>query len=238
MLDVESLPTLAVYFVPAADSALYKFGTTILGYDCRRGEAASSAWGPLIGPARQFGIHVTLCDVLYFENITKRTDAISEVRSVAAEFEPFLIGIPQVLANFPAPGAISIAVEDHSGAFEAIHSELVHRVNRRAFGSNYSLGLAPCDRQLNAARSELMIRRYHAPYVLSGFQPHLTLLGAVPLDTVATVHRSLVDLFTREIVDRQLIVTGISVMAPKRNSVAWIIGEECGLKSTTVSVGP
>jgi hypothetical protein len=30
-------PRYAIYFVPAADSALYRFGAAVLGYDCYTG---------------------------------------------------------------------------------------------------------------------------------------------------------------------------------------------------------
>jgi len=36
---IDSEPRYAVYFVPAADSELYRFGSTVLQYDCYTGTA-------------------------------------------------------------------------------------------------------------------------------------------------------------------------------------------------------
>ena len=62
-------PRFAIYFVPAADSALYRFGAAVLGYDCytgapvaRLGEAGLSEaeWAALTAEPRTYGFHATL----------------------------------------------------------------------------------------------------------------------------------------------------------------------------------
>src|SRR5262249_26283120 len=62
-------PRYAIYFVPSADSALYRFGAGILGYDCYTGERlshphditlAASEWDALTREARKYGFHATL----------------------------------------------------------------------------------------------------------------------------------------------------------------------------------
>src|SRR5215813_6768347 len=62
-------PRYAIYFVPPADSVLYRFGAGVLGYDCYTGESlppphdialAASEWDALTHEARKYGFHATL----------------------------------------------------------------------------------------------------------------------------------------------------------------------------------
>src|SRR5262249_14198568 len=59
----------AIYFVPPADSALYRFGAGFLGYDCYTGERlrqphdtalTASEWAQLTREPRRYGFHATL----------------------------------------------------------------------------------------------------------------------------------------------------------------------------------
>jgi uncharacterized protein DUF1045 len=62
-------PRYAIYFVPPADTALYRFGAGFLGYDCYTGESlphpeetglTASEWAQLTREPRQYGFHATL----------------------------------------------------------------------------------------------------------------------------------------------------------------------------------
>ena len=62
-------PRFAIYFVPAAASALYRFGAAVLGYDCYTGEPVArpreigltdAAWAALTAEPRTYGFHATL----------------------------------------------------------------------------------------------------------------------------------------------------------------------------------
>src|SRR5688572_2758569 len=59
----------AIYYVPAADSALHRFGAELLGYDAFSGEdlpfpvgilQAAPDWGDLTNDPRKYGFHATL----------------------------------------------------------------------------------------------------------------------------------------------------------------------------------
>jgi hypothetical protein len=67
LLDQE--PRYAIYFVPAQDTNLYRFGASILGYECYTGEDAPFAgdleidpgvWTELTDDPRRYGFHATL----------------------------------------------------------------------------------------------------------------------------------------------------------------------------------
>jgi hypothetical protein len=62
-------PRYALYFVPPADSALYRFGAGFLGYDCYTGERlrhpqdialTASEWEQFTHEPRKYGFHATL----------------------------------------------------------------------------------------------------------------------------------------------------------------------------------
>jgi Protein of unknown function (DUF1045) len=62
-------PRYAIYFVPAAGSDLYRFGSSILGYDCYTGEAVThpddvtgdaASWCSITEEPRRYGFHATL----------------------------------------------------------------------------------------------------------------------------------------------------------------------------------
>ena len=62
-------PRYAIYFVPAAGSDLYRFDSSILGYDCYTGEAVThpddvtgdaASWCGITEEPRRYGFHATL----------------------------------------------------------------------------------------------------------------------------------------------------------------------------------
>ncbi len=180
-LNAETLHPFAVYFIPPATSRFYHFGAEVLGYDIRRHAFLPSRWEKHVGSARDFGFHLTVCDALYFVNPREVERAMAEVEFLLKDFRPFELTNLRIIPSFPDRESMAIGLDDPTGSLEAIHHELVHRVYRRAAGSNYSLGRAPLTRDSDDARTRIMIQRYLAPYVLGRFTPHFTLMtGADP----------------------------------------------------------
>src|ERR1700731_2344517 len=67
--DAEPWTRYAIYFVPAARSPLYRFGSAILGYDCYTGSDVprppelgpeAALWRGLTQEPRRYGFHATL----------------------------------------------------------------------------------------------------------------------------------------------------------------------------------
>lgn len=174
----ESLVPMAIYFVPPADSALYQFGSQVLGCDVRQQGTTSSPWADRIGTARDYGFHLTVGDALYYSTEAAARTAAAEVEFLCKEFDSFNLTNLRLEKNMPAVGSISIVAEDPTGSLEALHAEMVARVYRRAAASNYTLGRAEADRDQDVERTRLMIDRYRAPYVLARYRPHFTLLTA------------------------------------------------------------
>ncbi|MEA2946405.1 MAG: hypothetical protein QOI40_1735, partial [Alphaproteobacteria bacterium] len=101
-------PRFAIYFVPAANTALYRFGAAVLGYDCYTGEAVArlrdvalteTEWAALTAEPRTYGFHATLKAPFQLRGEFDHTDLLAEVRTLAAS-------IPTIPALEPAVGLI------------------------------------------------------------------------------------------------------------------------------------
>jgi len=66
---VDQGPRYAIFFVPEAHTQLYRYGSSVLGYDCYTGEAVDAPdelrdgvlnWNEISAPPRRYGFHATL----------------------------------------------------------------------------------------------------------------------------------------------------------------------------------
>jgi hypothetical protein len=177
----ERLVPFAAYLIPPAESALYRFGSEVLGYDVHENRQIASPFALWVGDAGDFGFHVTVADALYM--YSQR-----DVDLLQKEIEFLLQGLPPIplkltlSEGFPNRSSVSLTLENENGVLEYLHHELVSCCYRTAAGSNYDLGLVSTDRGGASERTRLMIQHYHAPYVLSSFRPHFTLLTNLPAE--------------------------------------------------------
>lgn len=224
--DIETLHPFALYVIPARNTEIYEFGTKVLGYDIYQKEAVASPWEGMIGAARQFGFHLTLCDALYFLNESEVKTAIAEVRFLLRDFKPFNLTNLRVEKAFPDATSISVAMDESSGQLEALHHELVHRINRRAAASYYTLGLTRPVRDKDDRRAQFMIKRYLSPYILNRFTPHFTLLNNVPPDDQEQTCQAIEQLFADQVRDRTIRVDKVAIMSRPDPGLPWVIDSE------------
>lgn len=228
-LDSASLKAFGLYYVPAADSPLYRFGTKILGYNVRERQELGSKWQKYLGGADAYGFHLTICDALYFLSEGEMRSAINEIEFVASEFEPFILSDLQVKRGFPDDRSISLVPTDSSGSLEALHHEFVQRVYRRAVASNYTLGLAKLARDSDRKRANLMIERYLAPYILSRFKPHFTLLTNVRENQQGAIRARLARLYEEDVGNVPVQVDKLAIMSKSTPTSRWEIKSEIDL---------
>lgn len=174
----ERLRPFALFFIPQADSRLYRFGSDVLGYDVREHRLVDSRWAKQVGGADEYGFHLTVVDVLYFLDDHEVAAAAAEAEFLFREIGPIELENLRVVAGMPHPTAVSLSVDDPTRRLEALHSELVARAYRRSVGSNYTIGRRPAGEVIDPA--DFFARRYQAPYVLQRYRPHFTLLSTVP----------------------------------------------------------
>jgi hypothetical protein len=189
-------PRYAVYFVPAAESDLYQFGSAVLQYDCYTGAAVdppdefaggSIAWHAATEDPRRYGFHATLKAPFYLSPSCTEAQLVSAVGSFAALGRgPALIdpqvrmlgGFAAVLPERPSP-AIDALAADCTTIFDAFRAPMSAQERARRLASG-----------LNQAQIE-NLDRWGYPYLFTDFRFHMTLTGSMAMhrrnDTLATL---------------------------------------------------
>jgi putative phosphonate metabolism protein len=184
-------PRYAVYFVPAAQSALYRFGSALLGYDCYTGNEidfpdalplSAPSWRELTQEPRRYGFHATLKAPFRLADGTDetslveafhmfcRSEALAAFTPVVAVVERFIAIVPS--GNAPAVDRLAAACVTAFDRFRA-PLEAHDRERRMAAGLN--------------ERQALNLERWGYPYVFEDFRLHLTLTGRLAAEQRAAV---------------------------------------------------
>lgn len=230
LVAAQDLMPFAVYFVPPAESPLYRFGTDIIGFDVRTGRAGPAPWPEAATGAAAYGMHLTVCDSLYFMNEAEVQKAVIEARQVIQETEPFTIEVFRPRIGFPGRAVASLPVKDTTGRLTVLHGELVSRLYRRAVATDDTLNQTSTTRQVKGLERELL-RRYGSPYVLGRYAPHLTLLRDLSNDEAerAELSTALAKIFDSAQVARSVLITKLAVMSRAPDVGRWMIREEIEL---------
>jgi len=189
-------PRYALYYAPSADSALWRFGSTVLGYDAVTGADVPAlvpagcdpaAWPELTAEPRRYGFHATL--KAPFELGPGRSEP--QLRAFAHNYAAGLERVPlaglsvAALGRFVAliPSAESEALQRFAftlvQAFEPFRAALSEADMARRLASP----LTPAHRAY--------LEAYGYPYVGDAFRFHMTLTGSLPPDHVAPVKEAL-----------------------------------------------
>jgi hypothetical protein len=225
-VDKNLLSTFAVYLIPPVDSPLYKFGSGLLEYDVRaKKELQMTKWHNAIGAAFDYGLHVTVADALYCATKSDINLICKEVEFLANEFRPFTLNL-SLEKDFPNERGISLVCQDITGSLEALHHEMVARVYRNAVASNYNFDPALADRDSDKERAHLMIKRYHAPYILQRFKPHLSLLSNVSPERKEQIYAEIKKLYEKQVAETSIEISHIAVMYRPDPRGHWQILEE------------
>jgi putative phosphonate metabolism protein len=182
----------AIYFVPDPDTALYRFGSAVLGYDCFTGAQIppldalpvdTGTWSELTCEPRRYGFHATL--KAPFRLAAGRTEAelisqfieFSRTIAMAPTIQPAICLLRHFVAITPAnvcPGLSGLAAScvKHFDDFRAPLT-----------GADRSQRLAAhlTPRQIGH------IGRWGYPYVFDDFRFHMTLTGALAADCQQTM---------------------------------------------------
>ena len=180
----------AIYFVPPADSDLYRFGASVLGYDCYTGEDVSPStdlaeWvdrPAAVRVPRQYGFHATLKApfrlapgmherslIEAFESLARKTSAIASVRLVIQTVKSFVALVPKTPCE-----ALSSLASTCVAEFDEFSAPLTSKERSRR-----NVGLTE--------REAFNLDRWGYPYVFEDFRFHMTLTG--PLAGTQSDHR-------------------------------------------------
>ncbi len=230
VLDRESLHAFALYFIPAPESVLYRFGSQVIGYDVRERNWSEPKLAKEVGDAHTYGFHITICDALYFLQATELQIVQKEIEYVAQQFSPFSLTNLRLEGAVPNQTSVALAFDDPTGRLEALHNEFVHRIYRRAAASNYSLQAVDADRDANETRSQFMTRRYKAPYIMKKYKPHLTLLTNCSPSQMGNVVEYLSNEYAAVVSSSEIWVGSLAIMTKPQGTKRWIIADEIALR--------
>lgn len=199
----------AVYYVPPAESPLYRRGSEILGYDVRAGtllaeanatRAAlpefSSDWVSL---SQSYGFHVTTGYSLYFDpavlpQIETEMENICRCFGDDAKFE--LIPHPEGWIAFWGENRDIVVLRClPNPAMLMLHTMLTARINPFGTGSNISRTYEARNYENVDPVLAQRVRQYYTPYMLDGWAPHFTLLMPYKGNQQERLQSALLELF-------------------------------------------
>jgi hypothetical protein len=195
----DEAPRYAVYFMPAADSDLYRFGSAVLQYDGYTGRpvappdecaADADAWRKATEEPRRYGFHATLKAPFYLAPSCTEAQLVSAFQSFAALGRKAAVVEPEIatLSGFTAlvplqanPAVESLAA-DCTTIFDAFRAPMSARERARRLTS----GLNPSQ--------VANLDRWGYPYLFADYRFHMTLTGRIEAGrrepTVATLRRA------------------------------------------------
>src|SRR5262249_23377713 len=171
-------PRYAIYFVPPAESALYRFGAGFLGYDCYTGESlphpqdvalAAPEWDALTREARKYGFHATLKAPFRLLPPFGEADLTAELERFAAipRTLPEIKPIVQSLAGFIAVVADTPSLDLDRLAADAVMAFERFRRPPSSHEREQRLGAGLSERQTDNLDS-LRLRRLSLSHDLDG----------------------------------------------------------------------
>jgi hypothetical protein len=177
-------PRYAVYFVPAQETKLYRFGSAVLAYDCYSGQAVQppaefgadpDGWRAATEEPRRYGFHATLKAPFHLASSCTEQQLISAFQSFAAlgrgrvTVEPVVEMLGDFAAIVPGrrePAADALAA-DCTTIFDAFRAPMAAHERARRLASGLS-------------HSQLQnLDRWGYPYLFADFRFHMTLTGRI-----------------------------------------------------------
>ncbi len=191
-----STPRYALYYAPAADSPLWRFGCATLGYDAVSGEDIAFAVPPACNPAtwpdltaepRRYGFHATL--KAPFELANGRSEG--QLRAFSHQLAAGLSAVPLAGLAVAALGRfVALTPAEPSSALQKLAFDIV-----QAFEPfRAPLGPADLERRLASPLTPAQrayLEAYGYPYVGDAFRLHMTLTGPLPQEDVAAIAAAL-----------------------------------------------
>lgn len=191
---MNTMPRYAIYFVPSADSDLYRFGAAVLGYDSYTGEARSidgapDDWNDITQAPGVYGFHATLKPPFVLADGQDEAILVRAVQDFAEDHPAVLIGALAVreLSSFIAlvpeyPRPLLAALADSCvRRFDTLRAPVSEQERQRRL----TPGLT--DRQI------FNLARWGYPYVCEDFRFHMTLTGATNVQKRGRAFRFLRD---------------------------------------------
>lgn len=174
-----SSPRYAIYYAPSSDSALHRFGSTLLGYDAVSGDdlpfpsGVTPDWREVTEDPRKYGFHATLkAPTVLAEGRNE-----SELLDACAAFAGRARRIPVIEPVVDAiSGFIAVIPGRRSDDLQQLAADCVTEFDA------FRAPLTPYDRARRkperlTERQRNYLDRWGYPYVMEEFRFHMTLTG-------------------------------------------------------------
>ena len=178
----------AIYFVPPADGALYRLGSSLLGYDCYRGADVAfprglpDDWAELTAAPRSYGFHGTLMAPFRLRPGRDETGLLRAVARFVDTARDIAVIEPVVRA---LGGFIAIVPRERNAVLDRLAADCV------AMFDDFRAPLSAGERSRRetglSARQRANLDRWGYPYVFEDFRFHMTLTGPVDDDRRAAI---------------------------------------------------
>jgi putative phosphonate metabolism protein len=227
-LSVDQGSRYAIYFVPAAQTQLYRYGSSILGYDCYSGrsvafpeEAGGGAvnWNELTKEPRRYGFHATLKAPFHLLPSQREQQLVSAVQNFArlghavAAFTPTVRLVGDFFAVVPLEpvAAIAALAASCTTIFDAFRAPITPQERARR------IALKLNDEQIRN------LDRWGYPYVLSHYQFHMTLTGKVAAARRRAILVMLQKGFRRNAVERSIAIDRLALVKQESPAASFRI---------------
>jgi hypothetical protein len=229
-------PRYAIYFVPAAASRFYRYGSAILGYDCYTGktvefpdELGNGAvnWNELTATPRRYGFHATLKAPFYLAPSCTEQQLVNALQSFAGlghaihSFTPIIRELEDFIAVVPleAEASRDALASSCTTIFDAYRAPISPQERARRIASGLS-------------QSQIQnLDRWGYPYVLSEFRFHMTLTGAVSQRRKKAILAVLLNGFHHMNVERSIVIDRLALMKQDSSDAPFRVVSEAALKT-------
>jgi putative phosphonate metabolism protein len=193
-------PRYALYAAPAPDSPLWRFGSSVIGYDAATAtETAfpaarpcdSGDWMALTEEPRRYGFHGTLKAPFALAHGEDEASLIEAVMLFAERRRAF--SVPHLEVSL-LKAFVALTPSERSAELEGLAADCVRHFD--VFRA--PLSEADMARRLKAPlteRQKAHLDAFGYPYVFEDFRFHMTLTGALPEDRRQTIRDGLASLY-------------------------------------------
>jgi putative phosphonate metabolism protein len=226
-------PRYAIYFVPAPASQLYRYGSSVLGYDSYTGNAVAFPdefgavnWNELTATPRRYGFHATLKAPFRLAPSCSEQQLINALRSFSGlghavhSFTPALRELEDFIAIVPSQveESLNALAASCTTIFDAYRAPISPQERARRIASGLS-------------QSQIQnLDRWGYPYVLSEFRFHMTLTGAVPPRRKKAILAVLLNGFRQMKVESSIAIDRLALMKQDSPEASFRVVDEAALK--------
>lgn len=224
----------ALYAAPPPESALWRFGSAVLGYDAASGRevgfpadlpVSAEVWRADTAEPRRYGVHATLKAPFRLRAGATLDEVGVLARSFAAERAPVrlpylavrLIGSFVALVPAEASPELDRLASDCVEDFEGLRAPLSEAERARRLRARLSV------------RQTAYLDRYGYPYVREEFRFHMTLTGPLPPERAEPVRAWLAERYAAT-VDPGLTIDALCLFGQETREAPFRLLERCPMR--------